>query len=96
MDRISELSLYSVSHTSTQVGGSEKTRSKSPKSPKSPKKTYKPSDMDGETTTALDKFRKANRLLQKELSDTKQALDKEKKVTASLKKQLESSKFNSI
>jgi hypothetical protein len=92
MDRISELSLYSVSHSSSQVGGSEKTRSRS----KSPKKSYKPSDMDGETTTALDKFRKANRLLQKELSETKQALDKEKKLTATLKKQLESSKFNSI
>jgi len=93
MDRISEHSLYNVSNISSQFGGSEKTRSKSPKSPK---KTYKPSDMDGETTTALDKFRKANRLLQKELSETKQALDKEKKLTATLKKQLESSKFNSI
>ena len=89
MDRISEHSLYSVSHSSSQVGGS--TRSSS----KSPKKSYKPSDMDGETSIALDKFRKANRLLQKELADTKHALEKEKELTTSLKKQLESSKFNS-
>jgi hypothetical protein len=90
MDRISEHSLYSVSHSSSQVGGSTRSRSKSPK------KSYKPSDMDGETTTALDKFRKANRLLQKELADAKQALDKEKELTASLKKQLESNTLNMV
>tara|TARA_B110000495_G_scaffold195488_1_gene203064 strand:+ start:542 stop:814 length:273 start_codon:yes stop_codon:yes gene_type:complete len=90
MDRISEHSLYTISHSSSQVGGS----AKSPRS-KSPNKSYKPADIDGETSTALDKFRKANRLLNKELTDTKQALEKEKELTTSLKKQLESSKFNS-
>jgi hypothetical protein len=93
MDRISEHSLYNISHSSSQVGGSAKSRS--PRS-KSPNKSYKPADIDGETATALDKFRKANRLLNKELTDTKQALEKEKELTTSLKKQLESSKFNSI
>ena len=90
MDRISEHSLYTISHSSSQVGGS----AKSPRS-KSPNKSYKPADIDSETSTALDKFRKANRLLNKELTDTKQALEKEKELTTSLKKQLESSKFNS-
>ena len=86
MDRINEHSLYSVNTSSKQIGGS--TRSKSPT------KTYKPADIDGDTASALDKFRKANRLLQKELEDTKQALDKEKQVTAKLRKQVEFSKFN--
>ena len=94
MDRISEHSLYTISHSSSQVGGSAKSSSKSPR-PKSPNKSYNPADIDGETSTALDKFRKANRLLNKELTDTKQALEKEKELTTSLKKQLESSKFNS-
>ena len=95
MDRISEHSLYTISHSSSQVGGSAKSSSKSPRS-KSPNKSYKPADIDGETATALDKFRKANRLLNKELTDTKQALDKEKELTTSLKKQLESSKLNMV
>ena len=96
MDRISEHSLYTISHSSNQVGGSAKSfRSKSPSS-KSSNKSYKPADIDGETATALDKFRKANRLLNKELTDTKQALEKEKELTTSLKKQLESSKLNLI
>jgi hypothetical protein len=93
MDRISEHSLYTVHNISSQLGGSDKSRSNSPKSPK---KSYKPADIDGGTATALEKFRKANRLLQKELSNTKQALEKEKELTIKLKKQLESSKLNLI
>jgi len=90
MDRISEHSLYTVHNISSQIGGSDKSR------PNSPKKSYKPADIDGETATALEKFRKANRLLQKELSVTKQSLEKEKELTTKLKKQLESSKLNLI
>ena len=54
MDRISEHSLYTVHNISSQIGGSDKSRSNSPKSPK---KSYKPADIDGGTATALEKFR---------------------------------------
>jgi hypothetical protein len=99
MDRISEYSLYNI-NVSNQSGGGERgggerggggERSHSPK-----KRNYKPSDIDGETSTAIDKFRKANRLLQKELSDIKKDLDIEKEITSKLKKQLEASKLNLI
>jgi hypothetical protein len=97
MDRINEHSLYNVSNKSSQLGGSDKSsKSSSPKSKSPKKKSYNPADMDGSKATALDKFRKANRLLQKELADTKQSLEKEKELTTSLKKQLESSKLNLI
>jgi hypothetical protein len=50
--------------------------------------------MDDETATAVDKFRKANRLLAKELKDTKEALEKETRENAKLKKQLEIKQFH--
>ena len=88
MDRLDINSMYSTSHKLTQSGGG----SKSPKSPKKGK-TYTPPDIDGESATALDKFRKANRLLQKELSEVKEALKKEKQKTSTLEKQIKASNF---
>ena len=91
MDRTSEHSLYSGNISVSQVGGGT-TKSKSPKKGK----TYNPADIDGETATAIDKFRKANRLLQKELDQLKEQLKKEQQKTSKLEKQLEISKLNLI
>ena len=88
MDRLDINSMYSTSHKLTQSGGG----SKSSRSPKKGK-TYTPPDIDGESATALDKFRKANRLLQKELSEVKEALEKEKQKTSKLEKQIKASSF---
>ena len=88
MDRLDINSMYSTSHKLTQSGGD----SKSSRSPKKGK-TYTPPDIDGESATALDKFRKANRLLQKELSEVKEALEKEKQKTSTLEKQIKASSF---
>ena len=88
MDRTSEYSLYSGNITASQIGGS--TKSRSPKKGK----TYNPADIDGGTATAIDKFRKANRLLQKELDQVKEQLKKEQQKTSKLEKQLEISKLS--
>ena len=99
MDRNNEHSLYNTRNVFLQYGGSDSSKSsKSSKSfnssdIKTSSKKYTPSDMDDETATAVDKFRKANRLLQKELEDTKKALDKEIRENAKLKKQLEIKQF---
>ena len=85
MDRIHEHSLYYDGNVSvSQSGGGP--RSTSPNKGK----TYLPADIDGETSTALDKFRKANRLLQKELNEVKTALEKEKNINKKLTQQLKS------
>ena len=90
MDRLDINSMYSTSHKFSQLGGS--------KSPKSHKmgKTYTPPDIDGDSATALDKFRKANRLLQKELNEVKEALRKEQQKTSTLEKQINASSFKSF
>jgi hypothetical protein len=77
MDRIHEHSLYATNH---QVGGRESKRKTN---------SYIASDLSKEDASALDKFRKANRLLQKELNETKDALVKERDLSAKLKKKLE-------
>lgn len=95
MDRINEHSLYKNNISVYQVGGSPK----SPKSPKSPtknKSSYRPADVDGETSTALDKFRKANRELKRDLDKALQELQGEKLKNFKLKKQLDASKLNLI
>ena len=89
MDRTSEYSLYSGNISAPQVGGGA-TKSRSPKKGK----TYNPADIDGGTATAIDKFRKANRLLQKELDQVKDQLKKEQQKTNKLEKQLEISKLS--
>ena len=88
MDRLDINSMYSTSHTLPQLGGSKSSRS--PKSSKSPRqsKSYNPSAIDSEKATAIDKFRKANRLLQKELNEVKEELKKEKQKTSTLEKQI--------
>ena len=88
MDRLDINSMYSTSHTLPQLGGSKSSRS--PKSSKSPRqsKSYNPSAIDSEKATAIDKFRKANRLLQKELNEVKEELKKEKQKTSILEKQI--------
>jgi len=92
MDRIHEHSLYSGGSTSvSQKGGGPRSTS-----PKKKNTSYSPADVDGETSTGIDKFRKANRLLQKELKEVKELLEKEKKLNAKLKKEVESSKFKLI
>ena len=87
MDRLDINSMYSTSHKLTQSGGG----SKSSKSPKKKTNNYKPLDIDGESATALDKFRRANRLLQKELDEVKDALRKEKQKSSKLERQLKAS-----
>jgi len=84
MDRLDINSMYSTSHKFSQLGGSKSPRRTSPKKSKS----YSPSDIDSGTATALDKFRKANRLLQRELNEVKYALKKEKQKTSTLEKQI--------
>jgi len=85
MDRIHEHSLYSGGTTVSQAGGGPRS-----KSPKKKNTSYNPADIDGETSTGIDKFRKANRLLQKELNEVKELLEKEKKLNAKLKAQIRS------
>ena len=60
MDRINEHSLYSSNISVYQTGGYPKSP-RSPRSPKNNKSSYRPADVDGETSTSIDKFRKANR-----------------------------------
>jgi len=90
MDRINEQSLYSSNKSISQTGGS----APQSKSPKKKNKTYIPADIDSETATAVDKFRKANRLLQYELDQLKEQLKKEQQKTNKLEKQLEMSKLS--
>jgi len=94
MDRLDINSMYSTSHKSSQAGGSNSPNSpNSPNSVKRKGKTYNPADIDGESASALDKFRKANRLLQKELNEVKEELKIEKQKTSTLDKQLKASNF---
>ena len=65
MDRISEHSLYSSNKSVYQTGGDPKSP-RSPRSPKNNKSSYRPADVDGETSTSIDKFRKANRELKRD------------------------------
>jgi len=95
MDRINEYSLYSSNSSVYQTGGSSKS-SKSPKSPKKNKSSYRPGDVDGETSTALDKFRKANRELKRDLDKALQQLQEEKLKNSKLEKQIKSHKLNLI
>ena len=83
MDRVNEHALYSNISISQTGGG--KSKSKSPKK----NNTYIPADIDGEASTSLAKFRKANRLLQKELEQVKELLKKEQQKTSKLEKQLD-------
>lgn len=73
MDR-SYTQLYSKSNSSSVYSGGGKSTGQS----------YRPADIDGETATALDKFRKANRLLKKELESVKEELHKEQQLTKRL------------
>ena len=90
MDRLDINSMYSTNQISSQWGGSKSPRSKSPRS-KSPTRgnIYNPSGIDGATESAIYKFRKANRLLQKELNEVKEQLKKEQQKTKKLEKQIE-------
>ena len=92
MDRVHEHSLYSRVETTFQAGGGP--RSTSPTSSTKKTTSYTPEDVGGETSISIDKFRKANRLLQKELKEVKELLEKEKKLTAKLKKEVESNKVS--
>ena len=66
------------------------------KSPKKNSNSYNPPDIDGETSTGIDKFRKANRLLQNELNKIKIELNNLKKENIKLKKQIEARKLDNI
>lgn len=92
MDRINEHSLYKNNISVYQVGGAPK----SPKSPKNNKSSYRPADVDGETSTALDKFRKANRELKRDYEKIKKELEKANELNNKLKKELEASKLKLI
>ena len=94
MDRINEQSLYSSKSSVYQTGGFKS--SKSPKSPKNNKSSYRPGDVDGETSSALDKFRKANRELKRDLDKALQQLNEEKLKNSKLEKQIKSYKLNLI
>ena len=88
MDRINEFSLY-------QAGGDPK----SPSSPRSPKKnnsSYNPADINGKSASDLDKFRKANRELKRDLQKALHELKLEKEKTKELQKQLDGNKLNLI
>ena len=90
MDR-SYTQLYSKSNSSSVYsgGGSNSKQGKSKPSDKpSSDHSYRPADIDGETATALDKFRKANRLLKKELESVKEELHKEQQLTKELQDKL--------
>ncbi len=92
MDRINEHSLYSSNKSVYQAGGD----SRSPKSPKKNKSSYRPADVDGETSTSIDKFRKANRELKRDYEKLEKELQKAKELNNRLKKELEASKLNMI
>ena len=92
MDRINEHSLYSSNKSVYQAGGD----SRSPKSPKKNKSSYRPADVDGETSSAIDKFRKANRELKRDYEKLEKELQKAKELNNRLKKELEASKLNMI
>ena len=94
MDRISEHSLYSSNKSVYQTGGSKSP--KSPRSPKNNKSSYRPADVDGETSTSIDKFRKANRELKRDYEKIKKELEKANELNNRLKKELEASKLNLI
>ena len=87
MDRINEHSLYSSNKSVYQTGGDPKSP-RSPRSPKNNKSSYRPADVDGETSTSIDKFRKANRELKRDLQKALHELKLEKEKTKELKKQL--------
>tara|TARA_Y100000768_G_scaffold101549_1_gene74230 strand:- start:802 stop:1083 length:282 start_codon:yes stop_codon:yes gene_type:complete len=93
MDRINEHSLYSSNKSVYQTGGDPRSP-KSPKSPKNNKSSYRPADVDGETSSAIDKFRKANRELKRDYEKIKKELQKANELNNKLKKELEASKLN--
>ena len=95
MDRINEHSLYSSNISVYQTGGDPRSP-KSPKSPKKNKSSYRPADVDGETSTSIDKFRKANRELKRDYEKLEKELQKAKELNNRLKKELEASKLNLI
>ena len=95
MDRINEHSLYSSNISVYQTGGDPRSP-KSPKSPKNNKSSYRPADVDGETSSAIDKFRKANRELKRDYEKIKKELQKANELNNKLKKELEASKLNLI
>jgi len=92
MDRINEHSLYSSNISVYQTGGYPK----SPRSPKNNKSSYRPADVDGETSTSIDKFRKANRELKRDYEKIKKELEKANELNNKLKKELEASKLKLI
>jgi len=95
MDRINEHSLYSSNISVYQTGGDPRSP-KSPKSSKNNKSSYRPADVDGETSSAIDKFRKANRELKRDYENIKKELQKANELNNKLKKELEASKLNMI
>ena len=95
MDRISEHSLYSSNKSVYQTGGDPRSP-RSPRSPKNNKSSYRPADVDGETSTSIDKFRKANRELKRDYEKLEKELQKANELNNKLKKELEASKLNMI
>ena len=95
MDRINEHSLYSSNKSVYQTGGDPKSP-RSPRSPKNNKSSYRPADVDGETSTSIDKFRKANRELKRDYENIKKELQKANELNNKLKKELEASKLKLI
>ena len=95
MDRINEHSLYSSNISVYQTGGYPKSP-RSPRSPKNNKSSYRPADVDGETSTSIDKFRKANRELKRDYENIKKELQKANELNNKLKKELEASKLKLI
>ena len=95
MDRINEHSLYSSNKSVYQTGGDPKSP-RSPRSPKNNKSSYRPADVDGETSTSIDKFRKANRELKRDYEKIKKELEKAHELNNKLKKELEASKLKLI
>jgi hypothetical protein len=92
MDRINEHSLYSSNKSIYQTGGDPK----SPRPSKNNKSSYRPADVDGETSTSIDKFRKANRELKRDYEKIKNELQKANELNNKLKKELEASKLKLI
>ena len=95
MDRINEHSLYSSNISVYQTGG-DPISPKSPKSPKNNKSSYRPADVDGETSTSIEKFRKANRELKRDYEKLEKELQKANELNNKLKKELEASKLKLI
>ena len=95
MDRINEHSLYSSNISVYHTGGDPRSP-KSPKSPKKNKSSYRPADVDGETSTSIEKFRKANRELKRDYENIKKELQKANELNNKLKKELEASKLKLI